>query len=233
MAASVLCRRLALPGVFRGISATNSLNPGTPLCGSLLQIANYNPKPLKLNIKDPYIPDKGSEKTPEWQKTTKYDRKLFGRYGSASGVDMAKLWPGPDELEALIAEEKEWHPPLEQILSNVTAKENEKAKKRLAREKLIATNMANMPKMVADWRRESREEKLKKKEEKARRDLLLAEARARYGYALDPRSAKFQEMLKEIEKEEAKKRKLLKRRKREEERASAAGPDAPTAVPNS
>ncbi|KAJ8345169.1 hypothetical protein SKAU_G00293620 [Synaphobranchus kaupii] len=230
MAASVLCRRLAsLSGVLRAISSTKCISPGTSQCGCLLQIANYNPKPLRLNIKDPYIPDKGSEKTPEWQKTTKYDRKLFGRYGSASGVDTAKLWPSQGELETLIAEEKEWHPSLEEILANVAANEKEKAKKRLAREKRIATNMANMPKMVADWRRESRDLKLKKKEEKARRDLLLAEARTRYGYALDPRSAKFQEMLKEIEKDEAKKRKILKRRKKEEERAAATATDAHTA----
>ncbi|KAJ8254269.1 hypothetical protein COCON_G00208810 [Conger conger] len=172
--------------------------------------------------------DKGSEKTPEWQKTTRYDRKLFGRYGSASGIDTAKLWPRSGELGALIAEEKEWHPSLEEILANVTAKKNEEEKKRLIREKRIATNMANMPKMVAAWRREKSEVKAKKKEEKARRDLLLAEARARYGYALDPRSTKFKEMLSEIEKEDAKKRKVLKRRKKEEQRAAATVTAAPT-----
>ncbi|KAJ8251813.1 hypothetical protein GJAV_G00225700 [Gymnothorax javanicus] len=228
MAASVVCRRLVLSGFHRGISATKSLSPVPLPCGSILHTANYNPKPLKLNISRPHIPDKESERTPEWQKTAKHDRRLFGRYGSASGIDAAKLWPSPQELEALIAEEKEWHPPVEEILASVTAKENEKAKKRLAKEKLIAANMAKMPKMVEDWRREKREVKQKKKEEKARRELLLEEARARYGYALDPRSLKFQEMLKEIEKEEAKKRKLLKRQKREEERASATVTDAPT-----
>ncbi|XP_061080097.1 large ribosomal subunit protein mL64 [Conger conger] len=228
MAASVLCRRLALSGVLRGVSVTKSLSPGISQCGSLLQTANYNPKPLKLNLNDLYIPDKGSEKTPEWQKTTRYDRKLFGRYGSASGIDTAKLWPRSGELGALIAEEKEWHPSLEEILANVTAKKNEEEKKRLIREKRIATNMANMPKMVAAWRREKSEVKAKKKEEKARRDLLLAEARARYGYALDPRSTKFKEMLSEIEKEDAKKRKVLKRRKKEEQRAAATVTAAPT-----
>lgn len=77
--------------------------------------------------------------------------------------------------------------------------------------------MAKMPKMIADWRKEKQEAKRKQKEEKAKRERLLAEAQERFGYALDPRSSKFQEMLAEIEKEEKKKRKLLKRRKREEE----------------
>lgn len=77
--------------------------------------------------------------------------------------------------------------------------------------------MAKMPKMIADWKKQKKEVKQKQREEKIRRDKLLAEARERFGYALDPRSVKFKEMVAEIEKEEKKKRKLLKRRKREEE----------------
>lgn len=89
--------------------------------------------------------------------------------------------------------------------------------------------MAKMSKMVADWRREKRETKQKLKEEKARRARLLAEARERFGYAVDPRSPKFLEMVAEMEKEEKKKRKLLKQRKKEEQ---LAGPVTPPAAPS-
>lgn len=92
---------------------------------------------------------------------------------------------------------------------------------------MIAENMAKMPKMIADWRKEKQEAKKKLKEDKAKKERLLAEARERFGYAIDPRSSKFQEMLAEIEKEEKKKRKLLKRRKREEEQGIT--PSAPAA----
>ncbi|KAK3553264.1 hypothetical protein QTP86_032782 [Hemibagrus guttatus] len=95
-------------------------------------IAGYNPKPLRLNLKEPYVPDRNSEKTPEWQKTDKYERKIFARYGFASGVDPAKLWPTAAQLEELIQEEKQWHPPLEEMLKNIAVKEKEKADKRLA-----------------------------------------------------------------------------------------------------
>lgn len=84
--------------------------------------------------------------------------------------------------------------------------------------------MAKMPKMVADWRREKRETKQKLKEEKARREKLLAEARERFGFAVDPRSNKFLEMVAEIEKEEKKKKKLMKRRLREEQTATTTTP---------
>lgn len=77
--------------------------------------------------------------------------------------------------------------------------------------------MAKMPKMVADWKKQKQETKQKQKEEKAKSERLLAEARERFGHTVDPRSAKFKEMVAEIEKEEKKKRKLLKRKKREEE----------------
>ncbi|KAL4657985.1 growth arrest and DNA damage-inducible proteins-interacting protein 1 [Arapaima gigas] len=223
MAACITGRRSAgILGILKQFSFHESVFPVISRCSYLLQVANYNPRPLRLNIKSPYIPDKESEDTPEWQKTDKYDRKLFGRYGSVSGVDPAKLWPSPEELENLIAEEKEWQPSLEELLKNVEAKETEKANKQRAREKLIAANMAKMPKMIEDWRRETRALKQKKKEDKARKERLIAEARERFGYALDPRSPKFQEMVQEIEKEERKKKKLLKSRMRQ----TAATPPA-------
>ncbi|RVE69118.1 hypothetical protein OJAV_G00074480 [Oryzias javanicus] len=221
MAVSLLCRRTGSFSI-RLYSRKPALPP-SPHCGFLLQTACYNPKPLKLNIRDPYIPDKDSERTPEWQKTAKYDRKLYGRYGSASGIDPASLWPSHEELDKIIAEEKEWQPSLEVMLKNIEARENEEAEKRREKEKIIAANMAKMPQMVADWRREKREAKQKLKEEKARREKLLAEARERFGSSVDPRSPKFLEMVAELEKEEKKKKKLLKRRLREEQ-AAGAGP---------
>ncbi|KAM4716700.1 large ribosomal subunit protein mL64 [Anableps anableps] len=221
MAASMLVQRTAaLCGTFKGFSLSRAILPVSGHRGFLLQTASYNPKPLRLNLRDPYIPDKENNKTPEWQKTARYDRKLFGRYGSASGIAPASLWPSPEELEKIIAEEREWHPPLEVMLKNIEAKEKEETEKRLAKEKLIAANMAKMPKMVEDWRREKREAKQKLKEEKARKTRLLAEARERFGYNVDPRSPKFLEMVAEIEKEEKKKKKLLKRRLREEQTAA-------------
>ncbi|XP_008297410.1 growth arrest and DNA damage-inducible proteins-interacting protein 1 [Stegastes partitus] len=227
MAASMLCRRTAaLCRTLSGISSSKAVLSGNSPCVFLLQAASYNPKPLKLNLRAPYIPDKDDEKTPEWQKTARYDRKLFGRYGAASGIDPASLWPSHEALDKLIADEKEWHPPLEVRVRNVEAKQKAAEAKRLAREKLIAANMAKMPKMIADWRREKREAKQKVQEEKARRAKLLAEAKHRFGFAVDPRSHKFLEMVAEIEKEEKKKKKLLKRRLRDEQVAAFTTPPA-------
>lgn len=134
MAASMLCRRTAvLCRSLTGISSQKTVLSASCRNGLLLQTASYNPKPLKLNLREPYIPDKDSEKTPEWQKTARYDRKLFGRYGSASGVDPASLWPSHEELDKIIAEENEWHPPLEVMQKNIEAREKLETEKRLAK----------------------------------------------------------------------------------------------------
>ncbi|KAM8843878.1 large ribosomal subunit protein mL64 [Spinachia spinachia] len=229
MAASMLCRRTAvLCRTLKGISCSKTVLCVDSQRGLLLQSAAYNPRPLKLNLHQPYIPDKDCEKTPEWQKSSRYERKLFGRYGPSSGIDPVSLWPSHGELDKMIAEEKEWQPSLEVMLKNVEAKEKEEIEKRLAKEKLVAANMAKMPQMIADWRREKRETKSKQKEEKSRRAKLLAEARERFGYALDPRSPKFLEMVAEIEKEEKKKKKLMKRRLKDDQ--VAAPPVAPPAA---
>ncbi|XP_029364188.1 growth arrest and DNA damage-inducible proteins-interacting protein 1 [Echeneis naucrates] len=229
MAASILYRRAAV--LCRTVKGFSFPKPANFPCGLLFQAASYNPKPLRLNLRQPYIPDKDSPDTPEWQKTARYDGKLYGRYGSASGIDPASLWPSHEQLDRIIAEENEWHPPLDVMLKNIEAKEKEETQKRLAKERLIAANMAKMPKMIADWRREKREAKLKQKEDKARRDKLLSVARERFGYAVDPRSPKFLEMVEEIEKEEKKKKKLMKRRLKEEQ-MTAAGvtPPAPSSA---
>ncbi|KAG7237446.1 hypothetical protein INR49_032292 [Caranx melampygus] len=143
MAASMLSRRTAV--FCRTLQGISSCKPTNIPCGLVLQTASYNPKPLKRNLTEPYIPDKNDEKTPEWQRTARYDRKLFGRYGSASGIDPASLWPSHEELDKIIAEENEWHPPLEVMLKNIEIREKEETAKRLAKERLIAANMAKCP----------------------------------------------------------------------------------------
>uniref|UniRef100_A0A3Q0RR60 Large ribosomal subunit protein mL64 n=1 Tax=Amphilophus citrinellus TaxID=61819 RepID=A0A3Q0RR60_AMPCI len=152
----MLCRRTAaLCTTFKQLSSSKAVLSVNSQCGFLLQIASYNPKPLKLNLRNPYIPDKDSEKTPEWQKTARYDRKLFGRYGSASGVDPASLWPTHEQLEKIIAEENEWHPPLEVMLKNIEAREKEESDKRLAkalcRGQLSATSLKTLATILGSY----------------------------------------------------------------------------------
>lgn len=101
------------------------------------------------------------------------------------------------------------------------------------REELIAARMAKMPQMIADWQREKAERKAKEREEKDRRQRLLAEARERFGHNLDHRSPQFQELMQEMEKARRKELKLQKKQQREQVVAQkAAGETAAVTSPS-
>ena len=127
----MLCKRAA--ALCRTVTRISSSVTAWSQYGPLLQTAFYNPKPLKINLHEPYIPDRSGRKTPDWQKTARYDGKQYGRYGSASGIDPASLWPSHEQLDEIIAEENEWHPPLEVMLRDIAVKEKEETEKRLAK----------------------------------------------------------------------------------------------------
>lgn len=177
-----------------------------------------------------YRPDPDDPLTPAWQLEPAYEAKLYGRHGSASGVDPARLWPSPEKLQELEAEEREWFPGLREMEAALDKKEQEEERQRVEREKLIAANMAKMPQMIEDWRREKAARKEKEREDKARRERLLAEAQERFGHKVDHRSPKFQELVQEMEKKQRKELKLKKKQLKEESKKKAAAAD-PEPVP--
>lgn len=89
--------------------------------------------------------------------------------------------------------------------------------------------MAKMPQMIANWRRQQRERLEKVQADKEWRARLQAEAQERLGYHVDPRSARFQELLQDMEKQQRKRLKEEKQRQKKEARAAAlaAGAAAP------
>ncbi|KAG8550544.1 hypothetical protein GDO81_024112, partial [Engystomops pustulosus] len=184
--------------------------------------AGYHARPRIWGLDNIYKPDPNDPNTKDWHKGPAYEAKLYGRFGSASGVSPESLWPSPEQLQALEDEEKEWQPSLREMQERLEAKDRELEKTQRERERLIAANMAKMPKMVEEWRRAKKEAKQKARDEKARKERLLALAREKFGIHVDFRSPKFQEMVKELEKEERKKMKALKKQQREEERAAMA-----------
>ncbi|KAH0628713.1 hypothetical protein JD844_010155 [Phrynosoma platyrhinos] len=186
----------------------------------------YHAKPLKRQLGGVYRPDPGNPQTPAWQLTAAFEAKLFGRYGAASGVNPARLWPTPEQLKEMEEEERSWYPSLREMEAALDAKEREAEAKARQREELIAAKMAKMPQMIAEWQQEKALRKAKELEEKEWRQRLLAEARERFGYNLDHRSPQFQEMVQEMEKARRKEQKLLKKQRREETLAKKAAEGA-------
>lgn len=59
--------------------------------------------------------------------------RRFGRLGDASGVAVWRLWPSPEQLRELEAEEREWDPPLRDVEAVLDQREREEARRRTER----------------------------------------------------------------------------------------------------
>lgn len=154
----------------------------------------------------------------KWDQTVYFNRKEFGRYGYASGVDPRLCFYTPDE----IADKKEF----ERVAYPFTIQEmaetvkQEKAEKRAAvaaREKKIAQNFTKLDKWMAELNA-----RIAKKEEEARmakekREQLLEDIRQEFGFKIDFRDPRFKAMMEKKELEQKKAKKAEKKKKREEQ----------------
>ncbi|XP_006262378.1 large ribosomal subunit protein mL64 [Alligator mississippiensis] len=203
-------------------------------CSWLLRAATpargYRAGPLKYSLGGVYQPDPDDPSTPKWQLQPAYKAKMFGRYGSASGVDPARLWPSPEQLREMEAEEREWYPGLREMEAALDEKEREEKRQRVQREKLIKAKMAKMPQLIAEWQQEKAARKQQVKEEKAQRARLVAKAHEHFGNKVNPSSPQFQELVQELDRKERKERKLLKKQQKEAAEQAAAKTPAPVSA---
>lgn len=75
--------------------------------------------------------------------------------------------------------------------------------------------------MIENWRKQKRERWEKIQADKERRARLQAEAQERLGYHVDPRSARFQELLQDLDKQQRKRLKEERQRQKKEARIAA------------
>ncbi|XP_041567771.2 large ribosomal subunit protein mL64 [Taeniopygia guttata] len=150
--------------------------------------------------------------------------RRFGRLGEASGVAVERLWPSPEQLRELEAEEREWDPPLRDVEARLEQREREEERRRTERQELVARSLAAMPARVTAWRREREAARERARSDAARRQRLLAEA----GLGGLPRpgtparaAQRAQEALEELERRRRREEKRRRRQEREEAARSA------------
>lgn len=153
----------------------------------------------------------------EFHETVKYKRKLYGRYGTASGVYPGIMWPSKEDIEDRKEYERVAYPlTLEELIKNAKQKLEDKESEIQARQQ----DMLNKMKKVKQWRMELEAKTAKKLAEanaaKEKKEKLIEEVRRHFGYKVNPKDERFQEMLLQKEKEEKKKAKELKKKQREE-----------------
>ncbi|CAH0396990.1 unnamed protein product [Chilo suppressalis] len=148
--------------------------------------------------------------------TVKYNRKLYGKYGSESGVNPSLCWPTKQNIQETLEYESIAFPyTIREAMDAAAQKRLEEKNKIEQREIEIATKFAKL----AQWKKELNDKIAKKAAEvelaKNKKERLVEEVRRHFGFTLDPRDERFQEMLAKREKEQKKLEKLAKREAKE------------------
>ncbi|KAJ8040696.1 Growth arrest and DNA damage-inducible proteins-interacting protein 1 [Holothuria leucospilota] len=138
--------------------------------------------------------------------------KQYALKGKASGIDPSIMWPTKRELEVLKEEERYYCTTLEEMQAELYLEKKRKELEELREQKHIEKCMARLPKLEAEHQKKEEEKRKKEEESKKKKAELLEMAREKLGYAIDPRSQRFKEMVEEMEKEERKKKKALKKK---------------------
>ncbi|VDK41946.1 unnamed protein product [Anisakis simplex] len=138
----------------------------------------------------------------EWERELWAKRERFGRYGLASGVDVAELWPTVQEIE----EENELGLYVhygDALRSAQMAKQNAEAAMNARLEKL-AKNEANYGKVLAKFEASIVKAKKEKSDQEKKLEQRIREIQEHFGYWIDPKDPRFEVMLAQKEAEEKK-----------------------------
>uniref|UniRef100_A0A182Q1F8 Large ribosomal subunit protein mL64 n=1 Tax=Anopheles farauti TaxID=69004 RepID=A0A182Q1F8_9DIPT len=150
--------------------------------------------------------------------TVKYKRMMLGRYGiDGSKVDPRVCFPTKKEAFEKSEYERVAYPfTLKQMMDENEA--NRKARKAAieSREADIARKFEKLDQWTADLNARIEKKEAEARAAKERKDRLVEEVRRHFGFKVDPRDERFQEMLAQKEREDRKKVKEAKRKEKEE-----------------
>ncbi|GBP07550.1 Growth arrest and DNA damage-inducible proteins-interacting protein 1 [Eumeta japonica] len=150
--------------------------------------------------------------------TVKYSRKMYGQYGSASGINPSLCWPSMSDIQEAKEYETVAFPyTIKEMMEQVAKQREEKKLKILQRDAEVAAKFEKLE----QWKKELNDKINKKCEEtraaKEKKERLVEEVRRHFGFKLDPRDERFQEMLAKREKEQKKLEKQARKEAREKQ----------------
>uniref|UniRef100_A0A182N3B5 Large ribosomal subunit protein mL64 n=1 Tax=Anopheles dirus TaxID=7168 RepID=A0A182N3B5_9DIPT len=159
------------------------------------------------------------EQSQSWiHETVKYKRMMLGRYGiDSSKVDPRVCFPTKKEAHEKGEYERVAFPfTLKQMMNaNEAARKSRKAAIE-TREADIARKLEKLDQWTADLNARIEKKEAEARAAKERKDRLVEEVRRHFGFKVDPRDERFQEMLALKEREDRKKVKEAKRKEKEE-----------------
>lgn len=171
--------------------------------------------PQHRNMLHNQLPYEGSQ---SWiHETVKYKRTMLGRYGlEGSKVDPRICFPTKQEaLEKTEYERVAFPKTLQQMMAENKKSKEERIARIQAREEDVAKKMEKLDKWVSDLNARVAKKEAEARAAKDRKDRLVEEVRRHFGFRIDPRDERFQEMLAQKEKEDRKKVKEAKRKEKE------------------
>lgn len=158
------------------------------------------------------------EESQSWiHETVKYKRMMIGRYGlEGSKVDPRICFPTKQEaLERSEYEKVAFPHTLQEMMATSRKAKADRLAKIRAREEEIAKKMEKLDQWTADLNARIAKKEADARAAKERKDRLVEEVRRHFGFKIDPRDERFQEMLAQKEKEDRKKVKEAKRAEKE------------------
>ncbi|EDW76824.1 uncharacterized protein Dwil_GK18917 [Drosophila willistoni] len=150
--------------------------------------------------------------------TEKYQRKAFGRYGSKSNINPRICFDSAAGTGTAARQPTQNNDlnTLQKMLEKSRIEHEEKIQTIVAREEAISKKMEKLD----QWKKDLNAKVAKKEADAAaaiqRKERLIEEVRRHFGYKVDPRDERFQEMLEQKEKEDKRKQKEAKRKAKDE-----------------
>ncbi|XP_028173726.1 growth arrest and DNA damage-inducible proteins-interacting protein 1 [Ostrinia furnacalis] len=150
--------------------------------------------------------------------TVKYHRKLYGKYGSLSGVNPSLCWPSKKDIQEKLEYESVTFPfTIKEMMDAAAEKRRAEQEVIDKREKELAAKITK----VAAWKKDLQDKLAKKMADaqaaKVKKERLVDEVRRHFGFTLDPRDERFQEMLAKREKEQKKLEKMARKEAKEKQ----------------
>ncbi|XP_072942251.1 large ribosomal subunit protein mL64 [Epargyreus clarus] len=137
--------------------------------------------------------------------TVKYNRKMYGKYGIASGVNPSICWPSRQEIEERKEYESVAFPfTIQEMIATATQKREATQLRIEQREKEVAAKYEKLEQWKKDLQNKIAKKEAEVQAAKLKKERLVEEVRRHFGFKLDPRDEKFQQMLAKREKEQKK-----------------------------
>jgi len=149
-------------------------------------------------------------------RSRKFKRAMLGRYGEKTGIDPGISWPTERDLKLAEEWENLYQPDtLVNQIAQVKQAEADLLQKQKDREAVLEAGLAKLDDQIAAWkvRQASKTQLLDK--ERVRREKVLAELRAEFGYDVNPEDESMAVRIADREKELAKAERLAKKQARE------------------